>query len=264
MAAIAASIIGRRHLLVFLDYLYSAIIALSLAEAFSKIVAPFLTSFETSALAGRGWGVIAAAAAKRIATPDVTNHLVAALLFIATFWFVVDDWLDTRGLTEIHEYRSFRRFFIDVLTAFFSYAALIYATRRSILMLAFIFLIHALSVWWSRRLLIEHPDSAERQYVSFYRFGCGFGALTAFVILAIYLWRYGTEEIGATSAVILSAIGLLWLATFDLSEVLWGRRGQPPWDPPTPIFSAQRLQSSLLRFGTFLDKVARKIIQKAQ
>ena len=84
-------------LLAFIDFLYAVVFGFIVADAFAQVVN------ETS----KTW----------------SDKAASLFLVVSVFYFVAWDWLHARLLILKNPYRSYRRFFYDIVIACFAYGA---------------------------------------------------------------------------------------------------------------------------------------------
>jgi hypothetical protein len=236
-----------KHLLRFIDYLYAVIFGLVVRALYEEIVSPGCLFYFNECGAF-----------------DISRTITSFILFFGAFWFVVVDWLDSRGLNEKYAHRTFRRFFIDVGIAFLSYGVFLFALKRQVYVLLFMAGIHVLGAWWAHRLKKEYPAIPEAVYLNIYIICCLFGVLGDLVVYGLYLVKFQFSELGLYSALAIFVLGFAWSGIFDMSEAIWVPDGvKRNWCPSTPIFKAERIRHLFKRLGQFIqDKATRSQEEK--
>jgi len=123
-------------LLAFVDFLYAVVFGLIVAETFHKVVFSEKKSYldKTSAL----------------------------LLVVGVFYFLMWDWLHGRLLTLKNPYKSYRRFFVELIIAFCGYGAAYAVVHAKASFLIYIALILFLGARWAKDTLKEYPESKDR------------------------------------------------------------------------------------------------------
>lgn len=122
-------------LLSFVDFLYAVVFGLILAETYQEVI-----DAEKGAI-------------------EIASNL---LLIAGVFYFLSWDWLHARLLTHKNPYRSYRRFFLEIIIAFCGYGAALRAIEMKISLLFYLTLVLLLGSVWARRTLREHPRSNDR------------------------------------------------------------------------------------------------------
>jgi hypothetical protein len=139
------------NLLRLIDFLYSAIISLTLHEVYSSFTGDTSVNF--------------------------VDGLTIVILFISTVYFIIDDWIDSRILIYRNPYplTDFRRFAYDVIIAFLAYGALFYTSKRSSLFVVFIILSLFFIRLWANRCQLDTPETPDRAILNISQYAAVWG-----------------------------------------------------------------------------------------
>ncbi|MFI5398318.1 MAG: hypothetical protein ACHQ9S_22505 [Candidatus Binatia bacterium] len=178
-------------------------------------------------------------------------HTHAFLLSAVVFWFVASDWLHARALTheDRNPYRSYRRFFLDLLIAFLSYFALRLSIERNVDTAVFVALMLTGGVLWARVCLSDYPTGPDRAALRLiaYTHGCTVGALVVVWGILTVVTYSGSDVLQPQWLLgsFLSVI-ILFLYIEDLLRVAFLPAGH--WVGPSAPFFPRARQLQLLRF----------------
>lgn len=179
-------------LLTFIDILYAVVYGLILVQTFDQVISSEMKTMD-----------------------DVVKKTSNLILVFGVFYFLTWDWLQGRLLTLKNPYKSYRRFFIEVVITFLSYGAARGALKMEITFLAYIFLGLLLGAWWARSTLQEYPDSGdayELRIIAIYQ------TAYTFVGTGIFLhwyFRIG-KEIRTQESITFVVFGVIFVFMYDL------------------------------------------------
>jgi hypothetical protein len=164
LEAIAGPAPKNEYLLRYIDFFYSSITALVVKLVYEKF-----THIKGSVFFIKGGvsfdnllniiGFIYTAIAVH------QNGVASLVLLLGVFYFVLDDWLDSRNFNAKVGYHGFFRFFIDVIIGFLSYGALFFAFKRSPVFILFILFIHICVILWLFKLRKECKENDLTKYL---------------------------------------------------------------------------------------------------
>ncbi len=181
----------------FLDFLYAAVFAFLVQQAYEKVI---LATSDPQL-------------SKTLDVPFLTREEKITRLFLVAgvLYFLMTDYIQARLLISRNPFRRFRRFFISFFIAVCYFGAAIEVMRADIFFLYYIVLILCFGSLWAHTALNEYPESGDKREMLVIRLVQPIMAFIGFAGYKYWSYRIG-DIISIQGALFLLALG--WVYEF--------------------------------------------------
>lgn len=128
--------LGNEYLLRFTDFFYAALVTLVVKSFFEDLsTLAFLNPIPV------------------ITDASILDRMASLLMMVGVFYFILDDWIDSRNSNARIGYDGYLRFFLDIVIALSAYGCIFFGVKRNLtIFLLFVAITHLLITFWLIRL----------------------------------------------------------------------------------------------------------------